>query len=127
VALLLKQVIIKKENFENATTPLPYDYANKCGFNNCPQTQLPAALSKPTLTSVYNLCYSMIGLLCVAILITALFLDDITDENENGTSERQNVTKKPRVSKYNVFILNLNLISKEIILKKKTKVNIEFI
>jgi hypothetical protein len=59
---------------------LSYDFSNNCGAKNCPQTKMPPSLSKPVLQSIYNLCYSLIALIVIAVIVTILFLDNIKDD-----------------------------------------------
>lgn len=59
-----------------------FDYENNCGAKNYPQTKLPEAASKPSVTSIYVLCGVLNGSCLLAILISALFVDDVKDEDE---------------------------------------------
>jgi hypothetical protein len=92
VALILKtkedESLLEDLEWSNTTTKsllianstTGYDFKSNCGAKNCPQTIMPPTLSKPILQSTYNLCYSMIASIVVAILVTVLFLDNIADD-----------------------------------------------
>ena len=76
-----------------------YDYANNCGMGNCPQTQLLPSTSKPSLGSVYALCATLIASCLVAIVITALFVDDLRGGEENEEEDgRKMPTARQRMN-----------------------------
>ena len=70
-----------------------FDYSNSCGMNNCPNTKLPEATSKPSLDSIYRLFITLLIATVSAMIISLLFVDDLNyDENLNHV-QRQKITK----------------------------------
>ncbi len=71
-----------------------FDYANKCGMNNCPNTKLQETASKPTLHSVYNLLYTLIVATTIGIIISLLFVDDFKFDENSNEIKREQITKQ---------------------------------
>lgn len=70
-----------------------YDYASMCGSQNCFDTKLPEATSKPTLNSVYALMGTVVASIILAILISFLFLDDLKYDDNNEPIKRTKISR----------------------------------
>jgi hypothetical protein len=79
-----------------------FDYSISCGANNCPYTSLPESTSRPSLSSIYGLCGTLNGACLLAIIITAVFVDDLKyDENLKEVA-------RGRITKNSISIFDLN-------------------
>ena len=56
----------------------PYNYAKYCGYNNCPFDKLPEISSKRSLFSIYLLRAAMMSLCVLSMIVTILFVDNIS-------------------------------------------------
>ena len=66
-----------------------YDYGEKCGVNNCPQTTLNFAQSKPTQASIYALFASLVILCILSIGTTVFFMDNLNEREELDESNKK--------------------------------------
>ena len=87
-----------------------FNYAENCGANNCPYTKLPEAASKPSLTSTYALCGTLNASCLLAIIITALFVDDLKYDDDLKPISRGKVTIQS-ISKF-IFGKKINMYNK---------------
>ena len=65
-----------------------YDYVQNCGFSNCPDTILPESTSKSTQHSIYVFIGIMIFLCLVSVLVTLVFVDNVSVAIEDGIEEK---------------------------------------
>jgi hypothetical protein len=92
----------KTEEKANAT----FDYAQSCGTNNYPQTQLPYAVTVPSVRSTYTFYATIIASGIVAIVISFLFVDDIDEEEEeNSTSRKKNKLKPNKLAEISNYCI----------------------
>ncbi len=76
--------------FRNEQNKIDFDYANSCGRNNCPSTQIPTSLSKPTRSSFIQLYISLIVLCVLSMIVTLLFMDNIKEEEDHEDEVESN-------------------------------------
>ncbi len=77
----------------------PYNYARYCGYNNCPADKLSEISSKRSLSSIYLLRAAMMSLCVLSMIVTILFVDNISIVDDK--MEKQN--KIPIGKQFNVF------------------------
>ena len=108
---LLVAVILKPQSKQYGSTYSikneSYDYARYCGFNNCPNTQLPDVSSKSTSNSIYALIGTMMFLCILSIFVTLIFVDDIslTIDDEIERIQKKSVGQMLKHEFFNLFNL----------------------
>lgn len=78
-----------------------FNYLLNCASNTCPDTKLQMETSKPNLLSVYGLCGALFCLCIIAIIISAIFMDNIS-ETGSGVTDKRKVSGK-YISEYEYF------------------------
>ena len=107
-------MILKPETQQNHLNQSePYDYARYCGLNNCPTDKLPDISAKPTLYSVYFLCGALIFLCVLSIILTLIFVDNISLLEDISNAEKRkptiNICKMINQEFKNLFKLTKNV------------------
>ena len=102
---LIALVLVTETDFANQTSPFSlnmstttttqtsvstsFDFANSCGKNNCPSTPLPKSFSKTTNSSFFTLYALVLAVGLCSILITFLFMDNLTEEETAKVDEQK--------------------------------------
>jgi hypothetical protein len=87
---------------EETNRTINFDYSKYCGANNCRDYKLPASQSKPSITSVYELCAVFLALCVASIIITFFFVGDLNEVKKKSDLTFK-MKMKTKFSKIGIF------------------------